>query len=142
MVTVIIAAKINTTVAIIDRIENRLIPHTPCPLVQPLPILVPIPTNNPPNIIIGIEVVIEKGIVLCVNIIKIIGPNIRPNKNNKFTVRLCGLVRELLTILLTPANLPLETKKRITPIPINTPPKKEENGVKFIKSTLIISFFF
>ena len=62
MNTVIIAAKINTTVAIIDRIENRLIPHTPWPLVHPLPILVPIPTNNPPNIIIGIDVVIEKGI--------------------------------------------------------------------------------
>lgn len=30
-----------------DLIDNLGNPHTPCPLVQPLPILVPKPTKNP-----------------------------------------------------------------------------------------------
>jgi len=30
-----------------DLIENHGKPHTPCPLVQPLPNLVPKPTKNP-----------------------------------------------------------------------------------------------
>ena len=43
--------------ASIDRFEKRLIPHIPCPLVHPLPIFVPTPTNNPPiKIIKGDEV--------------------------------------------------------------------------------------
>ena len=45
-------------VAKIERIEKRLIPHIPWPLVQPLPIFVPAPTNKPPMIIRGIEEVI------------------------------------------------------------------------------------
>ena len=64
MKTVIIADKINKIVARMERIENRLIPHTPCPLVHPLLILVPMPTNNPPIIIIGTDEVITKGIVV------------------------------------------------------------------------------
>lgn len=39
----------NMTVALNDRKENRDKPHTPCPLVQPLPIAVPKPTNKPPK---------------------------------------------------------------------------------------------
>ena len=53
----------NTKVATIDRIENLLIPQMPCPLVQPLPIFVPIPTKKPPRIITGIEVVMLNGII-------------------------------------------------------------------------------
>jgi len=34
-------------VATIDRGESRLMPHTPCPLVHPLPSLVPKPTRSP-----------------------------------------------------------------------------------------------
>ena len=47
-----------------DRIENRPTPQIPCPLVQPLLILVPTPTKNPPMIRVGIFIVIEKGISL------------------------------------------------------------------------------
>ena len=75
-----IAAKINNTVAIMERIENRLIPHTPCPLVHPLPIFVPIPTSSPPIIIMGVDDVIKKGMELFEKNIKINGPNINPNK--------------------------------------------------------------
>jgi len=35
--------------ATIERIDNLGNPHTPCPLVQPFPILVPNPTNRPAN---------------------------------------------------------------------------------------------
>lgn len=41
---------INVRVAAIDLIESLGIPQTPCPLVQPLPILVPKPTKKPPMI--------------------------------------------------------------------------------------------
>ena len=140
MKTVIIAAKINNTVAARERIENLLIPHTPCPLVHPLPILVPIPTNNPPKIMIGIDDVIKKGIEAPENIIKINGPNIKPNKNNKFVMRFWDVVSVLLTIPLTPANLPLETKKSITAIPISKPPIKAVKGEKFTVSMISIIY--
>ena len=38
---------IKEMVATIDRVESFEIPHTPCPLVHPEPILVPIPTRRP-----------------------------------------------------------------------------------------------
>ena len=64
MNTVIIADNIKRVVASIERMDKRLIPHTPCPLVHPLPILVPIPTNNPPKMIMGTDEVITKGKVI------------------------------------------------------------------------------
>ena len=45
--TVITPVAMKVSVATIERCEKRLIPHTPCPLVQPLPIRVPNPTSNP-----------------------------------------------------------------------------------------------
>ena len=44
-----VAIPVPTTisVAVIDRTDNRAIPHTPCPLVQPLPSRVPKPTSTP-----------------------------------------------------------------------------------------------
>lgn len=44
------AVPIKIQVAAIDLIDFRGIPQTACPLVQPFPILVPIPTKNPPII--------------------------------------------------------------------------------------------
>ena len=41
---------INSGVATSERTENRDMPQTPWPLVQPLPRRVPNPTNNPPTI--------------------------------------------------------------------------------------------
>ena len=67
------------------------------------------------------------------------GPSTRPSKNIKFVKRLCFFVKELLTIPLTPANLPLETKKITTAIPIKSPPIKEEKGVKLAKSIISLS---
>src|SRR5207342_582800 len=39
--TVAIAAPQNTITATIDRFDKRPMPHTPCPLVQPPPIVAP-----------------------------------------------------------------------------------------------------
>ena len=36
----------NVAVATIERVEPRLIPHTPCPLVHPFPRAVPTPTEK------------------------------------------------------------------------------------------------
>ena len=45
----------NTVVATMDRRENRLTPHKPCPEVHPLPSCVPKPTSKPPKTNSGIE---------------------------------------------------------------------------------------
>ena len=44
---------INEQVATIERVESLDIPQTPCPLVHPDPILVPIPTSRPAMIRVG-----------------------------------------------------------------------------------------
>ena len=64
--TVIIAVIIKITVAVIDLNDKRLMPQIPWPLVQPLPIFVPIPTKKPPIIIIGSDDVIKKGMLFFV----------------------------------------------------------------------------
>ena len=125
-------------VATIDLIEKRLMPHTPCPLVHPLPIFVPIPTNIPPKIIRGIDDVTSNGIEFFENIFNIKGPATNPRINNIFILRFNDLKMTLFAIPLTPARRPVEIKKMITANPIIIPPIKELNGVKFTKSILII----
>ncbi len=66
MKTVITPVKINAIVAIIDLIENLLIPHIPCPEVHPPLIRVPIPTKNPAIKTKIKELVISKLTVDCV----------------------------------------------------------------------------
>ena len=53
-------------VAIIDLSDKRLTPQIPCPLVQPFPTFVPIPTKKPAIIMIGSDDVIEKGMLFSV----------------------------------------------------------------------------
>ncbi len=38
----------NEAVATTERGDSRAMPHTPCPLVHPLPVTLPKPTNRPP----------------------------------------------------------------------------------------------
>ena len=73
-------------VAKIERVEKRLIPHMPWPLVQPLPIFVPRPTNKPPTIIRGIEGVILNTTSFCEKKIKTKGPRTSPMINNKLKI--------------------------------------------------------
>ena len=51
--TVAIATSMKTSVATIDRFDERAMPHTPWPLVQPLPSRVPNPTSSPATISVG-----------------------------------------------------------------------------------------
>ena len=53
--TVTIAVAMNVSVAAIERGESRPTPHTPWPLVQPLPSRVPKPTSRPAAISRGTE---------------------------------------------------------------------------------------
>lgn len=122
---------INEMVATIDLRENLLIPHTPWPLVQPFPILVPIPTNKPPIIINGKEFVKILSI-LFPDKENIIGPIIKPNKNTKLSILFILLKTLLEAIELTPLNLPLKIKNIKAAKPISNPPVKAEYGVKFI----------
>ena len=48
-------ASIKLTVAINERVDNRLIPQMPCPLVQPEPKRVPKPTSTPAIIMLNGE---------------------------------------------------------------------------------------
>ena len=137
MNTVITAEKINKIVAKIDLKEKILIPITPWPLVQPLPTLVPIPTNNPPIIIRNGESVTVNGIELLLKNITNTGPKIKPITKRILINLLVDFIRMLLAKPLTPANLPVAIKKRIIPTPINKPPIVELYGVKLIKSNLI-----
>ena len=123
--------KIKVIVAIIDLSENRPIPQMPWPLVQPLLTLVPIPTSRPEKMINGKESVIKNGISLLINILNIIGPVIKPIRNNKLSILLIFNVRKLLAIPLTPANLPFPIKNNTTARPIIAPPAKAVKGVKF-----------
>ena len=117
--------------AIIDLSENRPTPQIPWPLVQPLLTLVPIPTNNPEKITNGKEFLIKNGISLLINILNIIGPTIKPVRNNKLSILLIFDVRKLLAIPLTPASLPFPIKNNTTARPIIAPPVKAAKGVKF-----------
>ena len=115
----------------IDLKENLLIPHTPWPLVQPLPNLVPTPTNNPPIINKGIEFVKTLTISLPENE-NMIGPIISPNKNNILSNLFSLLIILPEAIELTPAILPLKAKNKNAAKPIKDPPAKADIGVKFI----------
>ena len=110
----------------------------PWPLVQPFPILVPMPTSKPPKIINGKEWVTENKISLLVTNVYEKGPSTNPNKNNKFDDLFFVFVRALLAIPLTPASLPVLIKNKITAIPISKPPRKAEKGVKLMVSIVII----
>ena len=129
--TVTTPVKIKEIVAVNDLIENLLMPHTPWPLVQPFPILVPMPTNNPPVIIKGKEFVKTLSILFPDNENKI-GPIIKPNKNNKLSILFILLKIPSDAIELTPLNLPLKIKNIKAAKPISKPPVKSEYGVKFI----------
>ena len=76
-------------VAIIDLADKRLMPQIPWPLVQPLPIFVPLPTKTPAVIIPGSEAVIHKGMSILVKNKDKIGPTPNPTINKKKSELFC-----------------------------------------------------
>jgi hypothetical protein len=75
-------------------------------------ILVPIPTSNPPIIIIGKEFVKTLSILFPDNVNKI-GPIIKPNKNNKLSILFTLLKTPSDAIELTPLKIKLKIKNII-----------------------------
>ena len=113
-------------VAKIERVEKRLIPHMPWPLVQPLPIFVPRPTNKPPAIIRGIEEVILNTTSFLEKKIKTKGPRTSPMINNKFENLFSFFSKVLLTIPLIPASRPVVIKNKTMAKPMINPPMSDE----------------
>ncbi len=113
-------------VATIERMEKRLIPHMPWPLVQPLPIFVPSPANKPPMIIRGIEEVILNTRSFFKKEIINKGPRTIPMINNKFENLFSFFSKVLLTIPLIPASRPVVIKNKTTATPMINPPRSDE----------------
>jgi len=91
---------------------------------------VPNPTNKPPTINKGNELVKTLSISLPDNEY-MIGPIIKPDKNNILSSLFSFFIMLSEAIELTPAILPLKTKNKNAANPINDPPKKADTGVKF-----------
>lgn len=116
-----------------ERRENLAIPQMPCPLVQPLPIRVPIPTIKPPATSSGSE-----NLSLGTNasghiILNMKPPSTKPAKKHMRHNRSPDL---LLTTMpskmpLTPVIRPLKSNIMIALRPIKRPPANAGTGVKF-----------
>ncbi len=127
-----IPVSIKVIVAKIERFDRFAIPQMPCPLVQPLPSRVPIPTKNPPSAIShngypcrGIKKSGEMKLNITV-------PNIKPQRKTARQIySLLGELNKPFIMPLMPAMRPLNNKRMVTLRPIKAPPSKAEYGVKF-----------
>lgn len=98
----------NTHVATIERTEKRPIPKTPCPLVHPEPIQVPIPTRNPAITSIGMPASILTGLMPGPNSLTTKGPAIRPTtKANRQPKLEESRLKRPTNITLIPATRPV-----------------------------------
>jgi len=79
----------------------------PCPLVQPLLMLVPTPTSSPPIIKVGKDAVMKKGISFFEKNEQIKGPKINPIKNKRLSNLLLFELTKFFIIPLIPAKRPL-----------------------------------
>ena len=121
--TDIIPAKINTIVAMIDRADKRLMPHTPCPLVHPPLSAVPKPTSTPAITTVKFELVNWFEKISGLNHLKKNPPQSNPAKNiNLLRRSKAFFVIADFKIPLTPATSPLNNKSTDAATPINDPP--------------------
>jgi len=112
---------INVHVATKDLSDKRPIPHTPWPLVQPLPNLIPTPTSNPPQT--------ASNALLCSNgtgISNTMWPKSAPSgkptiKSTRQTLSPCAAIAPQ-KIPLIPAMRPFKSSKPAADKPINNPP--------------------
>src|SRR4029434_4749619 len=132
MYTVAKPAIINVIVATTERTEKRLIPQTPWPLVQPLPSRVPKPTRRPARISAPVEREMLTVKTCGEKRRKRSPPVKRPTTNStRHTVSSCVGLKSPHTIPLTPAILPLHSKRSDALRPMSIPPQSEASGVKF-----------
>jgi hypothetical protein len=115
----------NVIVAASERGERRAKPHTPWPEVQPEPIFVPKPTNNPATISVKL---LARSSIESPPAAKeyIAAPQIKPTTKATRQNRSLPLVepKMLLRIPETPAMRPFKSKSREAAMPINAPPIK------------------
>jgi hypothetical protein len=126
-----------TIVAAIDLGENRAIPQTPCPLVQPEPKKTPTPTINPPTIKAKEDTGTANGTVPP-SWIKTIGAMIAPNKNAARQPQsdTKGGIRPVI-IPVIPAIRPWKAINNMADIPIRTPPPNEVQGVNSVTDSIL-----
>jgi hypothetical protein len=128
--TLIMPAAMKVIVAKIERTEKRLIPHTPWPLVQPLPKRVPTPTMNPAASKVGND----RGDAPMLSGAQSAAAAPAASKPRKNSARhqTSPLVRwrRPPTIPLMPAIRPLAINRIEAARPIKPPPMSAEMGVK------------
>jgi len=116
-----------------ERVEKRDIPHTPCPLVQPLASDVPTPTKSP-AIIINHGGRLKSPSNNSGAISEVTTPAIsKPVIKHTFHI-LSGFngVNSDLTNPEIPATLPNKTSNKAHETPIKAPPKAAETGVNSV----------
>ena len=130
---VITATSINTHVETQERVEKRDIPHTPCPLVQPLASEVPTPTKSPATII-NQEGIFKSPSNNSGAINEVATPAIsKPAIKHTFhTLSDFNGVNSDLTNPEIPATLPNKTSNSAQAMPIKAPPKAAEMGVNSV----------
>lgn len=140
--TVTNPAAMNAAVATIERGESRESPQTPCPLVQPEPYRVPIPTSKPA--VISVDVAAS----ICtvgsgMNIANAKGAITMPSTNaiRQLTSPRAGL-NSPPRMPLMPAILPFSRTSSAADAPISTPPPSDAQGVKWSQSMVVVSFLF
>ena len=135
---------INVAVAIIERPDIREMPHTPWPLVQPLPSTAPNPTRMParPSNAMLLEIVTTGACPIKPN------HNGAVSKRPAIKVRPCGSPfvsiaggRILETIPLIPATRPWLAIRMTADIPISPPPKSDANGVNSVSNVKLLIVF-
>src|SRR5208282_3321817 len=135
--TVAIPAAMKASVAASERRDRRASPHTPCPLVQPLPSRVPKPTRRPATASVGSEASMVTRGRLPVKSAE------RPGAASMPITKATRQARSPLaalpippTIPLMPAMRPFASHKSAAASPISAPPSDAERGVKFSQAIL------
>lgn len=127
--TTMAAIAIKTMVATIERVENRAIPQTPCPDVQPPPSREPKPTSRPATPMSSQLVGIWGSARGRPAKPKRIGAPIRPARNaNRQPLSRVAVDSAPPRIPLTPAMRPFKTISNAEARPIKQPPSKAEVG--------------
>jgi len=121
----------NVNVATMERGESRLTPHTPCPLVQPLPRLAPKPTRRPAGTrtTYGVSTRPRKGSPA--SRLRHSPPTTRPPTNRaRHAASRCRSGNKPPTIPLTPAIRPLSRSSAELATPIKIPPDRACNAAQ------------
>jgi len=130
----------NMSVAANDRAERLARPHTPWPLVQPLPIWVPTPTASPADASTRGFDVIANPWASAVAAVTSHAPSGRPARNAIRQPRSPLLGKKLRPrIPLTPAIFPFASRSAAAASPISAPPTSPATGVNVVSIPWIVT---